>query len=97
MHSIFQHNFYRITRIYHLAQECKNITVQQDKTTQLNKQVLPPIDEFISIPNLPTITLWQKYSLQPMTEESSIVPVSQQNQAKAQEIHKGTIDHCPQP
>ena len=83
-HGIFQHIFYGITGIYHLARECKNITVQQDKTTQLNKQVLPPIDEFISIPNLPMITLQQRYSLQPMTDEPSSVPVPQQNWAQAQ-------------
>ena len=51
VHGIFQHTFYKITGIYRLAWECKNISVQQDKTTQWNKQVLPPIDEFISIPD----------------------------------------------
>ena len=83
MHGIFLHTFYGITRIYLLARDSKNITVQQDKTAQLNKQVLPPIDKFISIPNLPTITLRQKYSLQPTTTESSIILVPPENWAQA--------------
>ena len=83
-HGIFQDIFHGINGVYHLAQECKNISVIQDKATQWNRQVLPPIDEFITIPDLPTITLQQKYSLQATEEESYTILVPEQDWTQTQ-------------
>ena len=54
------------------------------KVTQQNRQVPPPVDEFITVPDLPTITHRQKYSPQPIEEESSNTPDPEQDHALRQ-------------
>ena len=65
--------------LYQLAQECKQIVIQQNKIIQRQRQVQPPIDQFIIVPDLPTIQ--QEYSLQSPTTHSSRIPVPQKNRA----------------
>ena len=50
-HGIFQDSFHGILRIYNLVQECRKIPVKQEQETQWTHQVLPPTDEFITIPD----------------------------------------------
>ena len=77
VHLLFLNTLHRITGLYQLAQECKQITTQQNKNTQRQKQTPPPADEIIIVPDLPT--LQQVYSLQPHSVDLLDTPVSLEN------------------
>ena len=89
VHSLFLHTFYGIVGLYQLAQECKQIEIQQDKITRRQRQVQPPIDQFIIVPDLPTIQ--QEYSLQSLQEYQFL------RRTKHIRIHKRITGLDPQP
>ena len=84
LHGIFQDTFLGILGIYNFVWQCRKIPVIQEKTTQQNWQVLPPTDEFITIPDLSTLTLQQKPSLKPTEEKPQTIPVPEQDRAQTQ-------------
>ena len=77
VHGLFLNILHGIIRLYKIAQECKSITTQQNKTTSRQRQMQMPIDQIILVPDLPTIQ--QEYSLQPHMTDPLDIPVSQKN------------------
>ena len=69
LYGIFQHTFQVFFGIYCLARECRKIQTTSKKVHQRSLQALPPHDEFLTVSDLPGITLQQKSLLQP-TEDT---------------------------